>query len=994
MEGASALAPRAPAPPSDGGAHDPSNGVLPSLQAPRSFADLSDVEVDAEPYALTDQLSKSTVKTTVLQSPNPQHPQATLAPRTPVDETPPIFAPLTPTLDPRVPLPALRPLAPEEASETSGPTELSLLAPLVPLLVDNQLSLPAPALAAAFQTTLAKNTPNTTPKMPQGPLLDMLLPGLRTPLSATVIRLLPQAFASNLRQASLTTVALAATSLLQLLRSTASLAPRKRKLGNRVKGVLKEMFGKLRLSLLTTNGSLGALAPPDAINMKILTPFNAKHVAHVGIDDDGLYTGLPIEWERLLQALGISKREQQQHPQAVMDIVAFYQEGLSENPDDHALKKFHYENSHLGLLLLQHTPPGTPLVHALLLPKPHELFIPLRPAPKPPGSAGAATTLATLLPQRAPPQVPPSPSGSSASSTIGTLPPQVPTTLPSKMSSFMGRLFSLKLLKGFRPRKLLELLVALKNNGVVPPAVPSIPKSKLHLLLLALHTVGHAYEKTDGLTTAPITQSLRFELQELPKQRTKESIVTPSPRTRPTAPPPPPPTTTLGFPSKLGPQLPNTNNTTTKSQAPPTPILAAAQALDQATTAPTREAYYEQQQLARQALERIQRQQKAEALPVAPQLKPITHDPLQQKQLPSSQAPPVPQHAPQQQPVPQRHPSQQGQPGQPAPSPSFSKGSGRDAKQAQILQAKKREDKKRKHAQIIAKLQLICLDGDPNVYYQDLVKIGQGALGGVYIAQDKRHSLQHVAIKQMNLEQQPKKELIINEILVMKGLRHPNIVNFIDLYLVKGDLWVIMEYMEGGSLTEIVTHSVMTEGQIGAVCRETLKGLQFLHLKGVIHRDIKSDNILLDTDGKIKMTDFGFCAQINEINLKRTTMVGTPYWMAPEVVLRKEYGPKVDIWSLGIMVIEMIEGEPPYLNETPLRALYLIATNGTPKLKEPEALSQEIRSFLAWCLQVDFNQRGTAEELLQDPFILGADEVLLLAPLVEIARMKKNDEED
>ena len=137
-----------------------------------------------------------------------------------------------------------------------------------------------------------------------------------------------------------------------------------------------------------------------------------------------------------------------------------------------------------------------------------------------------------------------------------------------------------------------------------------------------------------------------------------------------------------------------------------------------------------------------------------------------------------------------------------------------------MIAQKKREEKKRKNQQIIAKLRTICNPGDPNQLYVDLVKIGQGASGGVFLAHDNRDKTDIVAIKQMNLEQQPKKELIINEILVMKGSLHPNIVNFIDSYLLLGNLWVVMEYMEGGSLTDIVTHSVMTEGQIGAVCRK------------------------------------------------------------------------------------------------------------------------------------------------------------------------------
>uniref|UniRef100_A0A5F9DDJ6 non-specific serine/threonine protein kinase n=1 Tax=Oryctolagus cuniculus TaxID=9986 RepID=A0A5F9DDJ6_RABIT len=341
-----------------------------------------------------------------------------------------------------------------------------------------------------------------------------------------------------------------------------------------------------------------------------------------------------------------------------------------------------------------------------------------------------------------------------------------------------------------------------------------------------------------------------------------------------------------------------------------------------------------------------------------------------------------------------------------------------------------REPQRVSHEQFRAALQLVVDPGDPRSYLDNFIKIGEGSTGIVCIA-TVRSSGKLVAVKKMDLRKQQRRELLFNEVVIMRDYQHENVVEMYNSYLVGDELWVVMEFLEGGALTDIVTHTRycpaaaggwgagpfqttgrgrvseprsgcvfrvagpavptpcrMNEEQIAAVCLAVLQALSVLHAQGVIHRDIKSDSILLTHDGRVKLSDFGFCAQVSKEVPRRKSLVGTPYWMAPELISRLPYGPEVDIWSLGVMVIEMVDGEPPYFNEPPLKAMKMIRDNLPPRLKNLHKVSPSLKGFLDRLLVRDPAQRATAAELLKHPFLSKAGPPASIVPLMRQNRAR------
>ncbi|XP_054253613.1 serine/threonine-protein kinase PAK 3-like [Indicator indicator] len=301
---------------------------------------------------------------------------------------------------------------------------------------------------------------------------------------------------------------------------------------------------------------------------------------------------------------------------------------------------------------------------------------------------------------------------------------------------------------------------------------------------------------------------------------------------------------------------------------------------------------------------------------------------------------------------------------------------------------RQQKEAKMANEDILDKLRSIVSSGHPQNKYLEAEKLGQGGYGAVYRAVEIA-TQQEVAIKHMNVRKESER-VLMNEILIVREHKNPNIVNYLDSYVVGDEIWLVLEYLAGGSLADVLTAMYMDEGQIAAVCRESLQGLDFLHSNGIIHRDIKSCNILLGMDGSVKLADFGLCAQITPEQDKRMTYCGTLHWMAPEMVKENPYGPKVDIWSFGITTIEMAEGHPPYAYEARSRVNDLIALNGTPKLQNPDELSAELLDFLHCCLEVDVYRRWSAKDLLQHPFVISAWPVSSLIPLITAAKEEKN----
>ncbi|KAM8802107.1 myosin-IIIa [Rhynchonycteris naso] len=272
---------------------------------------------------------------------------------------------------------------------------------------------------------------------------------------------------------------------------------------------------------------------------------------------------------------------------------------------------------------------------------------------------------------------------------------------------------------------------------------------------------------------------------------------------------------------------------------------------------------------------------------------------------------------------------------------------------------------------------------DPSDTWEITDTIGKGTYGKVFKVLNKKNG-QKAAVKILDPIHDIDEEIEV-EYSILKALSdHPNVVKFYGMYFrkdkINGDkLWLVLELCNGGSVTDLVKGFLkkgkrMNEPIIAYILHEALMGLQHLHNNRTIHRDVKGNNILLTTEGGVKLVDFGVSAQLTSTWHRRNTSVGTPFWMAPEVIaceqqLDTTYDARCDTWSLGITAIELGDGDPPLADLHPMRALFKIPRNPSPKLRQPEIWSAEFNDFISKCLTKDYEKRPTVSDLLQHKFI-------------------------
>jgi len=264
--------------------------------------------------------------------------------------------------------------------------------------------------------------------------------------------------------------------------------------------------------------------------------------------------------------------------------------------------------------------------------------------------------------------------------------------------------------------------------------------------------------------------------------------------------------------------------------------------------------------------------------------------------------------------------------------------------------------------------------GNPNDNFEMLECLGEGTYGSVYISEDKKAGRQ-VALKIVPIDND--EEEIQQEIDIMRMCDSPYITKCFSAYQSPDftQVWMAMEICDAGSVNDLmfVTDQTMTESQIREIAASATQGLAYLHDKKVLHRDVKCGNILLNREGEVKLADFGVSAVLIAKSERRTTAIGAPYWMAPEVISEDPYDGRCDVWSLGITCIEAAEARPPNSHIHPMRALFLIPQQDPPKLAQPQFpkkdWSSDFEDFVSECLIKSHDARPTAQELLQHKFI-------------------------